>query len=190
MSHFVRETEALERERIIVEKIRENPDLHHNALIKRIVPKFMAKATFEKIRDGLIEKNVISCSIEGNKKFYHLTDNYQKRSLILLERWNISNFQFLQHEFKRLQDDYYHKDINEKISKGIHLLSQLLQTDNGFTILDSIKNSKKTLYKDEHLQIQEMIFFVFQVITNDKDAECIFPSIMSCIGFNFTKNIE
>ena len=99
------------------------------------------------------------------------------------------NFQHLQHETKRLKDDYRHKDVNEKISKSIQLLRELLQTDNGFTILDSIKNSKKTLYKDEHLEIQEMISVIFDAITNDKDSEIIFPSIMSSVGFDFTKNL-
>jgi hypothetical protein len=126
--------------------------------------------------------------MKGNKKFYTITENYEKRSLQLIERMTHLNFQHLQHEIKRLRGDYHHKDVNEKISKSIQLLRELLQTDNGFTILDSIKNSKKTLYKDEHLEIQEMIAFVFLAITNDKNAEMIFPQIMSGVGFNFTKN--
>lgn len=190
MSHFEPETEGIERERVVLEEIRKNPNLHHNALIKRIVPEFMAKTTFEKTRDNLIEKNVISCSLKGNRKFYSITENYQKRSLLLIERITIANFHFLQHEIKRLQDDYHHIEVNEKISKGIQLLRELLQIDNGFTILDSIKNSKKTLYKDEHLEIQEMISFVLHVISNDKYVEFIFPSIMSSIGIDFSKNYE
>ena len=145
MSQYERESEEIERERVIIEEMRKNPDLHHNALIKKVVPHFMAKTTFEKTRDKLIEKNIISCSMKGNRKFYHLTENYQKRSLLLIERVTISNFHFLQHELKRLQSDYYHKDTDEKISNGIKLLRELLQTDNGFTILDSVKNSKKNI---------------------------------------------
>ncbi|MFB5634583.1 MAG: hypothetical protein ACE5SV_06960 [Candidatus Nitrosomaritimum aestuariumsis] len=188
MSQFEPEEIAIEREGVIIDEIQKNPDLHHNALIKKIVPRYMAKTTFERVRDNLIEKNVISCLMKGNKKFYRITENYEKRSLQLIERMTHLNFQHLQHETKRLRDDYHHKDVNEKISKGIQLLRELLQIDNGFTILDSIKNSKKTLYKNEHLEIQEMIAFVFLAITNDKNAEMIFPQIMSSVGFNFTKN--
>ena len=126
MSHFEPETEGITRERVILEEIQKNPDLHHNALIKKIVPEFMAKTTFEKIRDGLIEKNVISCSLRGNKKFYNITENYQKRSLLLIERITIANFHFLQHELKRLQDNYHHKDVNEKISKSIQFQNNIL----------------------------------------------------------------
>ena len=52
------------------------------------------------------------------------------------------------------------------------------------------KIQKKTLYKDEHLEIQEMISFVLQVISNDKDVNFTVPSIMSCIGAGFTNNLE
>jgi hypothetical protein len=190
MSQFEPKETSFEREKVILEEIRKNPDRHHNALIKVLVPKFMAKTTFEKTRDSLIEKNVISCHMRGNRKFYQITENYQIKSLQLIERIIQSNFQHLQHEIKRLEDNFHRKDMNEKISKSIQMLRELLQTDNGFTVLDSIKNSKKTLYKDEHLTIQEMIFFVLQSITNDKDAEIIFPSIMSCVGFYFSRNFE
>ena len=40
--------EMYERERVVLESIKNNPDSHHNALIKLIVPEFMAKTTFEK----------------------------------------------------------------------------------------------------------------------------------------------
>jgi hypothetical protein len=190
MSQFEPKEIYFEREKVILEEIRKNPDRHHNALIKELVPKFMAKTTFEKTRDSLIEKNVISCQMRGNRKFYQITQNYQKTSMQLIERITHSNFQYLQHEIKRLEENFQHKDVNEKISKSIQMLRELLQTDNGFTLLDSIKNSKKTLYKDEHLSIQEMIFFVLQSITKDKDAEVIFPSIMSCGGFDLSKNFE
>jgi hypothetical protein len=44
------------------------------------------------------------------------------------------------------------------------------------------------LYKDEHLETQEMISTIFNAIRNDKDSDIIFPSIMSSVGFDFTKN--
>jgi hypothetical protein len=188
MSQFEPEEIRIEREKVILEEIRRNPDHHHNALIKILVPKFMAKTTFEKSRDSLIEKNVISCKMRGNRKFYQISENYQKSSMQLIERISHSNFQYLQHEIKRIEGNFHHKSVNEKISKSIQMLRELLQTDNGFTLLDSIKNSKKTLYKDEHLEIQKMIYFVLQSITNDKDTKIIVPSIMSCVGFDLSKN--
>ena len=59
------------------------------------------------------------------------------------------------------------------------LFKSLLETDNGFTILDSIKNPKKTLYRDEHLMIQQLLSRVFKIIKNDVDYGLIFPTIVS-----------
>ena len=178
---------AFEREKVILEEIKENPDLHHNALIQRIVPKFMAKTTFEKTRDSLVEKNILQVTKKGNKKFYMITENYQKKFLELTERITLENYQYLQHEVQKLKEDYTHKDVDEKISVCIQLLNNLFQTDNGFTILDSIKNPKKTLYKDEHLAIQKLLSIVFELVSSDKDNELIFPEIISCNQVNFSK---
>ena len=46
MSHFEPKKNNYERERIILETIRNNPNFHHNALVKIIVPEYMAKTTF------------------------------------------------------------------------------------------------------------------------------------------------
>ena len=78
MSHNEPNLEVYERERIVFQSIQNNPELHHNALIKQIVPKFMAKTTFEKTRDSLLEKEIIFVTNRGNKKFYFLTKNYEK----------------------------------------------------------------------------------------------------------------
>jgi len=190
MSQFEPEEIQLERERVVLEEIKNNPNSHHNAIVKIIVPKYMAKTTFEKTRDSLIKKNILSFTMKGNKKFYHIIENYQMKSLQLIERMTHVNFQHLQHQIKRLNENYHHKDLDEKISISSQLLKELLRTDNGFTLLDAVKNSKKTLYKDEHLEIQEMISVILQNITNDNDVEFIFPPIVSFIEFNFVKNHE
>ena len=190
MSQFEADETAIERERAILEEVQNNPNLHHNALIKSIVPKFMAKTTFERTKTRLIQKNVLSVSQIGNKKFYSISENYQKSSLQLIERITHENYQFLQHEIKRIKEDFHHKDVNEKICSCVQLLRGLLQIDNRFTFLDSIKNSKRTLYKDEHLSIQEMISVVFKMISDDKDVELIFPTIVSNVGFDISKDFQ
>jgi len=187
MSRFEAEDISFERERAVLDVIRNNPDLHHNGLIKLIVPKYMAKTTFEKTKNRLLEKNVLEVIQKGNRKFYCITVNYQKKSQQLIERISHENYQYLQHEVRKEKENYYHKDVNEKISKSVHLLRGLLQTDNEFTLLDSVKNSKKTLYKDEHQIIQEMISKVFEMIKNDKDFEIIYPAVMSYIENTVSK---
>ena len=187
MSRFEANNISFERERAVLDAIRKNPDLHHNGLIKLIVPKYMAKTTFEKTKNRLLEKNVLEVIQKGNRKFYGITDNYQKKSQQLIERISHENYQYLQHEVRREKENYHHKDVNEKISKSVQLLRGLLQTDNEFTLLDSVKNAKKTLYKDEHQIIQEMISKVFEMIKDDKDFEIIYPAVMSYIENTVSK---
>ena len=179
MSRFEPKKNNYERERIILESIRDNSNLHHNALVKIIVPEYMAKTTFEKVRNSLIEKEIIFVEKKGNMKFYVCTPNYKEKSQQHLEQNTTKTYHDLKLKIKRLNLDYSHKDIDQKISIGTMLLKSLLQTDNGFTILDSIKNPKKTLYRDEHLIIQQLIFQLFKIIKNDADYEIIFPAIVS-----------
>ena len=59
-------SQLYERERIVFQSIKDNSSLHHNALVKQIVPEFMAKTTFEKTHDSLLEKEIISVNTKGN----------------------------------------------------------------------------------------------------------------------------
>ena len=179
MSHSEPTMNYYERERIILQCIRDNPHLHHNGLLKIIVPEYMAKTTFEKTRDSLVEKEIIFVEKKRNMKFYVLTPNYREKSQQRLEQNTNKTYHDLKLKIKKLNVDFSHKDVDEKIMLGIMILKNLLQTDNGFTILDSIKNPKKTLYRDEHLEIQQLISQLFKIIKNDVDYELIFPTIVS-----------
>jgi DNA-binding ferritin-like protein (Dps family) len=181
MTYFVINPELYERERIFLEFIKKFPDVHHNALLKMIVPKYMAKTTFEKTRDYLLEREAISVQKKGNMKIYVLTLNYELKSQQHIERLTNTAFHNLKNHIKKLETDYRHKDVNEKIAIANSLLKNILQTDTGFTILDSVKNPRKTLYHDEHLTIQQLIHEVFKIIYLDKDYDTIYPTIMSHI---------
>ena len=183
MSHDEPESKAYARERIVLEAIKENPNLHHNALIKQIVPEFMAKTTFEKTRNSLLEKEIIDVKKQGNMKFYFTAINYEENFHHRIERNTNNSFHDLKLQIKRLDTDFPHKDIDEKIVLANSLLKKLIFVDNGFTILDSAKNPKKTLYRDEHLMIQQLLNQVFTVIRKDKDFDIVFPTIVSNIGF-------
>ncbi len=183
MSQFEPTPKKYERERILLESIKNNPNLHHNALLKTLVPEFMAKSTFEKTRDSLLEKEIIFVQLRGNMKFYSTTDDYEIKLQHRIERNTNNSFHDLKLEIKRLDTDYPHKDIDEKITLANAILRNLIRTDTGFTILDSSKNPKKTLYRDEHLEIQQLIHRVFEIIQSDRHFDIIYPTIVSNLGF-------
>ena len=182
--------EQYERERVFFECVKNNPNMHHNALLKMIVPEYMAKTTFEKTRDSLLAKEIIFVAKKGNKKFYCPTQNYSTKFQQHIERITNTSFHNMKNHIKKLDEDYRHKDVNEKITLVNMLLKNLLQTDNGFTLLDSNKNPKKTLYRDEHLEIQQLINHVFAIIDNDKDSETMLPTVMSYLDSSMPKNYQ
>jgi len=190
MTYFEPDSELYERERIVLEYIQKYPDKHHNALIKMIVPECMAKTTFEKTRNSLLEKEIISVQKKRNMKFYTLTLNYPTRFQQHVERITNVSFHNIKNQIKKIESSYQHKDVSEKIALANLLLKNLMQTDNGFTFLDSIKNPKKTLYRDEHLEIQEQIHLLFNMINNDKDFDTIYPTIMSYFSTNMPKHYQ
>ena len=175
--------EISERERLVLESIKNNPNLHHNALLKQIVPEFMAKTTFEKTRDSLLEKEIIFVKTSGNMKFYVSTENYEEKLQYRIEHNTNNSYHDLKLKIKKLNTNYTHNDIDGKIILANFLLVNLIRVDNGFTILDSVKNPKKTLYRDEHLMIQQLIHQVFTIIRDDQDFGIVFPIIVSNMGF-------
>lgn len=182
ISHVEPNSKIYERERVVLETMKNNPELHHNALLKQIVPEFMAKTTFEKTRDSLLDKEIISVSGRGNMKFYVPIENYEEKLQHRIERNTNNSYHDLKLKIKKLDEDYSHKDVDEKITLANSLLRNLIYVDNGFTFLDSAKNPKKTLYHDEHLTIQQLLNHVFEIIRKDKDFEIIFPTIVSNLG--------
>ena len=132
-----------------------HPKMHHNSLIKIIVPKYMAKTTFEKTRNNLIEKNILNSIMDGNRKFYLITKKYGEKTLQLTERISHEDYQRLQHEIKKMEESFHHKDISEKKNLSVTIITKLLQTDNSFTILDSIKNPKKLCIKMNTFQFKK-----------------------------------
>lgn len=178
MTYFQINPELHERERVVLEFIKKNPDVHHNSLLKMIVPKYMAKATFEKMRDSLFEKELISVKKQGNMKIYVSTFNYEQKSMQHFERLTNASFHNLKNYIKKLETDYRHKAVSEKISIANSFLKNIIQTDTGFIILDSLKNPKHMLYHDEHLIIQQLIHEIFKIIYSDKDYDTVYPIVM------------
>lgn len=123
-------------------------------------------------------------------KFYVPTLNYTTRFQQHIERITNTSFHNLKNHIKKLETDYQHKDVNEKITIANSLLKNILQTDNGFTILDSNKNPHKTLYRDEHLEIQQLIHNLFAIIHHDKDFDTIYPTVMSYLSTGMPKDYQ
>ena len=121
MSQLKPNIKIYERERIILQSIKDNPDLHHNGLIKLIVPQYMAKTTFENARNSLIEKEILFVKKKGNMKFYVPTPNYKEKSQQRLEQNTNKAF----HDIKlKIKKD---KSVNKAI--GINEIKEYLKDE-------------------------------------------------------------
>jgi hypothetical protein len=178
----------LERERVIIEHIKIEGSIHHNALIRKIVPVYMAKSTFEKVRDDLVEKQIISMKMSKNRKIYSINENVEGKSFQKIEQRTNQLFHDIKMRIRKIETDYIHKDNSEKINIAYRVIDELLRIDNGFTILDSIKNPKKTLYKDEHMDIQELINQVLEIVKKDKSSQMNIAAVISSLSINNVKN--
>ena len=178
----------LERERVIIEHIKSEGSIHHNALIRKLVPEFMAKTTFEKVRDSLVEKQIISMKMSKNRKIYSINQNVEGKSFQKIEQITNQLFHDIKMRIRKVETDYSHKDNSEKINTAYKIIDELLTIDNGFTILDSIKNPKKTLYKDEHMDIQELINQVLEIVKKDKNSQINLATVISSLSINNVKN--
>jgi len=81
--------------------IRNNPDLHHNALLKQMVTDFMAKTTFEKTRDSLLENEIIFVKTSGNMKLYIITENYEDKIRYRIEHNTNNSYHDLKLKIKK-----------------------------------------------------------------------------------------
>jgi len=145
ISHIEHNFDISKRERVVLERIKDNPDLHHNALLKQIVPEFMAKTTFEKTRDSLLKKEIIFVKTSGNVKFYVFTEKYEEKIRYRIEHNTNNSYHDLKLKIKKLNSNYAHNDIDGKILLANFILVNLIRVDSGFTNIGFCKRSKKDI---------------------------------------------
>ena len=110
ISHVVHNFKISEWERVVLESIKNNPNLHHNTLLKQMVPEFMLKTTFEKIWDSLLDNKIIFVKISGNMKFYIIIENYEDK---------------IQYRIEHNTNHFYH-DLKLKIKKWILIMLTMI----------------------------------------------------------------
>ncbi len=183
MTYFSEDGKPVGRELTILEYLDKFPNYNHNALMKEVViKKLMAKKTFEKTIKSLISKGIVRASKSKNKIIYIRTDNFEEKYNSLLEKQTEIMYKFLIHEIKKITDNYKTYSVEDKVFNITFHLRNILQTDTGFTILDSLKNPDETLYADEHLTNQQLISSLLSIVAKDIDFKTVYPLVMNSLG--------
>jgi len=172
------------REIVVLEYIGKFPNSNHNSLMREIVinDNLMAKKTFEKTIKSLISKGVLKSYKAKNMIIYIRTDNFEESYNSHLEKQTEVLYKFMTHEIKRISDSYKNYSIEDKIFNISYHLQNILKTDTGFTILDSLKNPDDTLYANEHQTNQQIIANLLSIVRDDKDFKTVYPLVMNSLG--------
>ena len=182
MTYLGTNDEITGREITVLDYLDKFPDYNHNSLMKEICPKEMAKKTFEKCIKSLIQKGIIKPYKIKNRLIYVRVNEVKENYDSNLEKMTTVLFKFLDHEIKRIKRDYKGYSVEDKVFNISYQLNNILKTDIGFTLLDSMKDYHETLYADEHQSIQEYIGQLFAIVKNDKDFLTVYPLVMNNVG--------
>jgi len=192
MTYLEPRIESIEREIQVLKFIENNEGLNHNSVLDIIVNQqnLMAKATFEKCIKNLIEKNIVEVEQRGNKKHYQLRLNYDHVHKARLERGTEILFHAVKKELHHIKDGYQHLSVDQKSQKMFKIISNCITISSGFTLVDSVKNPKKMLYRDEQIDIQQMINDAFRIMTEDKDFEHVYKVVTAYLLPSLSENYQ
>lgn len=192
MTYLEPRIESIEREIQVLKFIENNEGLNHNSVLDIIVNQqnLMAKATFEKCIKNLIEKNIVEVEQRGNKKHYQLRQNYDHVHKARLERGTEILFHAVKKELHHIKDGYRHLSVDQKSQKMFKIISNCITISSGFTLMDSVKNPKKMLYRDEQIDIQQMINDAFRIMTEDKDFEHVYKVVTAYLLPSLSENYQ
>ncbi len=185
MTYNAEENKPIGRELIVLDYIDRFPKANHNSLMKEVVekePREMAKKTFEKTIQSLISKGIIKFYKAKNMKFYVRVGDFKEKYDGTLEKATGTMYRFMQKEVERIEKNYKNFSIEEKCFQVSYHLRNVLQTDTGFTILDSMKDRDDTLYQDEHQKNQQLVGRLLAIVRNDKDFLTVYPIVMNSLG--------
>ena len=167
-----------EKQAVILKIIKENPGIHHNELIRKIVQKsLMAKRTAEKTMESLLSLKVVDVHQSSNKKYYSLTTDFDKLDPNVIERGMNVWFTIIETEIKRLETDYKKNPPEGKTSMTIFILNAIFFALNGFALLTAFSNSEKNIYQEKEVAFKKNIKKIFDIIMDDPDYQIVYPIV-------------
>lgn len=171
-----------ERQYFILEKIEQNPGIHHNALKRMVVEQpskpIMATKTFDKLVHELIEEGKIAVQKDGNKKRYFLPDatiaigDFAKE-IKIQSRTMIDHVNDLQREFRSMTT--YYKGLNSIFA---------LDSCNNVLMLVSFYSSffdDSESFASIEKQARQYIKTIFEMAAKDKHRTILIPALRAHI---------
>jgi len=177
----------------ILETIQKNPDIHHNALLKLVVPKFMAKKTAEKAIKSLSERGMIYIHKVGRQTQYSFNEGKDqinpedlKKSILI---WSLVDAS----EVKQLKQRYSELSTMQKTAESLFQIQLALQNISKLTFLEALENPNEEPLKNEKLKLKKIIRNIIDMVRKDKDYKIVYPVIIQILSsrkLDFSLNIK
>jgi len=161
------------REKIIFKAIANNPNIHYNALKRLVVEKgkHMAKATFDKLAKGMVERKIVSHIKDGNKIRYFIMemtnlDDYESFSLKYLE--------LIERQLRMMEKKYAKLPLLDKIIHAVSISQGLLSSLNYYDLFAKLKPHPPFKYdKEIKDRYDKMLSKLLAITSTDSNSSIV-----------------
>ena len=177
----------------VLETIQKNPDIHHNALLRLVVPKFMAKKTAEKSIKSLSQRGMIYIHKVGRQTQYAFNEGKDQINPEDLKKSALIWRMFDELDVKQLKQRYHELPTMQKTSESLFQIQRALHNISKLSFLEALENPNEESLKKEKLKLKKMIRTIIDIVRKDKDYKIVYPVIMQILSsrkFSFSLNIK
>ena len=172
----------LDRERLVLEEIRNNEEISQNKLMKIIVEnpdhnkRLMAKNTFEKTLKAIQLKRLADFRKEGNKKIWYI------------EGLNVKKFQELEKFIKDMEKklptiskEFHKKTLTDKSQEVTWLFSLYAGNMSFLNLMYELENTPKREFDKSMQLMSRFLKLNVSIWKKDKDSELLIAELMLTI---------
>ena len=172
----------LNREKIVIDEITKHTEIPQAKLKNIIVPKYMAKTTFEKTLKNIQVKRLTDFRFEGNRKIWYV-EGVTVQKFKELENY----IKDLERKLPKISKEFHNKTLTEK-AQEVKWLFSLYQGNMSFlNLMYLLENTPKKEYEKSLELMHRFLKINVSVWKKDKDSEQLvaelFMSIMQTNPF-------
>ncbi|MCV0372456.1 MAG: hypothetical protein K5793_02765 [Nitrosarchaeum sp.] len=177
----------------ILDIIQKNPDIHHNALLKIAVPKYMAKKTAEKAVKTLHGRGLIYINKVGRHTQYSFNQGKEQINLDDLKKSVLIWSAFDELDVKNLKQHFSKISSIQKTSEALFQIQNALQNISHLSLIEALENPNDEIFRKEKLKFKKRIREIINIVRKDKDYKTVYPillQILSSRRHEFRFNVE
>ena len=181
MDNHLHMIKSASRQSKILELIRQKQRIHHNALKKLVVPRYMSNQTFVDTVKFLTEMNGIQVAQYGDNKKYYTLPSAELPDEDTVSRITIKSYKSMEQKVKELKGVYQKFSVQEKTIISIQYITSIFSALNGITLYMALSDSKLLKFKRIEENYRKRIQDIFNMIGNDKQRALVFPLVFDSI---------